>query len=148
MIKTKKKKKVASVTPNEYDIEFDGSDDEAPHKGKNKHMKKLPIEIDINDVTWNFRSFREWEEERNDIEMIDIDEDDNLNRIARFVARTVDKLSKDLHKGNKTRIELFDGVRQILVKKVTDLELKYILTHVGELLESNEFDANVADKLR
>jgi len=28
------------------------------------------------------------------------------------------------------------------------LELKYILTHVGELLESNEFDANVADKLR
>ena len=147
MIKTKKKKKVASVTPNAPDIEFDGSEDEAPRKA-GKHQKKLPIEIDINDVTWNFRSFREWEEERNDIEMIDIDEDDNLNRIARFVARTVDKLSKDLHKGTQTRIELFDGVRQILVKKVTDLELKYILTHVGELLESNEFDAHVADKLR
>lgn len=35
-----------------------------------------------------------------------------------------------------------------MVKKVTDLELKYICTHVGELLESNEFDTHVADKLR
>jgi len=94
------------VTPATLDLEFDGSEDEGPRAGAKKflgkfkeHVKRLPIEIDMNDVTWNFRSFREWEEERNDVEMVDIDEGDNLDRVARFVARTVDRLSKDLHKG-------------------------------------------------
>lgn len=96
-IRTKKKKNVATVTPNAPDLEFDGSEDEHP-KGKLK-QKKLPIQIDLVDVTWNFETFRDWEEERNDIEMIDIDEDDNLKRIAMFVAKTIDRLSKNLAKG-------------------------------------------------
>jgi hypothetical protein len=151
MIATKKKKKLltAKVNPatGEADFDFDGSDDGGIKPGK-KHIKKLPIEIPIEHVTWNYKSFREWEEERNDLEMLDIDEGNNLDRVARFIAKTVDRLSKNLAKGKRTRIELFDGVRQVLVKKVTDLELKYILTHVGELLESHEFDTNVTDKLR
>jgi len=71
----------------------------------------MPIEIDINLVTWDYRTFREWLEEKNDVEELDIDEEDNLNKIARFIAKTVDKLSKNLATGAKTRIELVDGVR-------------------------------------
>jgi len=71
----------------------------------------MPIEIDINLVTWDYRTFREWLEEKNDVEELDIDEEDNLNKIARFIAKTVEKLSKNLATGAKTRIELVDGVR-------------------------------------
>jgi len=71
----------------------------------------MPIDIDIRLVTWDYKSFRHWLEEKNDIEELDIDEDDNLDRVARFIAKTMDRLSRNLAAGTKTRIELFDGVR-------------------------------------
>ena len=119
MIKTKanKKPKGAKVSaqwtvapePGMQRVEMEGSDDEG--KAKGKHVKKMDINIDVAVVTWDYKSFREWLEEKNDIEELDIDEDGNLDRVARFVAKTVDRLSRNLAAGTKTRIELFDGVR-------------------------------------
>ena len=91
-------------------IEMEGSDDEGKPKN-GKRVKKMPIEIELSAVTWDYNSFREWVEEKNDIEELDIDEGDNLDRVARFIAKTIDKLSKNLDKKRKTKIELFDGVR-------------------------------------
>ena len=110
MIKTKAHKPT-SVTPDPsmQRVEMEGSDDEGKPKGK--HQKKMPIDIDIRLVTWDYKSFRHWFEEKNDIEELDIDEDDNLDRVARFIAKTIDRLSRNLSNGTKTRIELFDGVR-------------------------------------
>lgn len=110
-VKTKSNKKVATVTPDvAQKDEMEGSDEEGKVKGK-YHVQRLPININEVDVTWNYKSFRDWIEEKNDIEEIDIDEGDNLDRIARFVAKTIDRLSKNLAAGTKTRIELFEGVR-------------------------------------
>jgi len=71
----------------------------------------MPIDIDRELVTWDYKSFREWLEAKKEAEQADIDEPEGLDAIAQFFAKTIDKLSKNLAFGKKTRIELFDGVR-------------------------------------
>ena len=80
MIKTKAHKPT-SVTPDvPQRFEAEGSDDEGKPKGK--HQKKMPIDIDIRLVTWDYKSFREWLETKHEVEQVDIDEPEGLDAIA------------------------------------------------------------------
>lgn len=126
----------------------DATDDE---EGKiRRKPKKMEIDIDIENVRWDFKSFREWNERRLEVlsDECDVDEIDGLNMLAHFFAKTIDRLAKNLAFGRKTRIELFDGLRQVIVKKLEEQDLRYLCTHVGELLESHEFDIQKNDRLK
>ena len=66
----------------------------------------------MQDVTWNFPSYKKWEEERRELmNLPDINEIEELNRIAQFFAKTVDKISKCLAYGQKLPLALFEGLR-------------------------------------
>jgi len=81
----------------------------------------MEIDIDIDDVRWDYKSFREWNDRRLEcLDEADVDDIDGLNMIAKFFAKTIDRLAKNLAFGKKTRIELFDGLRQVIVKKIDE----------------------------
>lgn len=59
----------------------DATDDEA---GKiRRKPKKMEIDIDLEDVRWDFKSFREWNERRLDcLNEADVDEIEGLDMVA------------------------------------------------------------------
>jgi len=58
----------------------DGTDDEGDTGPKKK--KRMPIDIDLELVTWDYKSFREWLETKHEVEQVDIDEPEGLDAIA------------------------------------------------------------------
>ena len=42
----------------------------------------MPIDIDLELVTWDYKSFREWLETKHEVEQVDIDEPEGLDAIA------------------------------------------------------------------
>lgn len=71
----------------------------------------MEIEIDLENVTWDYVSHRAWNDDRLNILELDVEDGDNLDKIARFFAKTVDKITKSLAYGQKLQIDLFSGIR-------------------------------------
>ena len=59
----------------------------------------MEIEIDIENVTWDYVSHRAWNDDRLNILELSVEEGDNLDKVARFFAKTIDKITKSLTYG-------------------------------------------------
>ena len=44
--------------------------------------KKMPIDIDLDKVRWDYKSFREWLEVKKEVEEADMDETEGLDAVA------------------------------------------------------------------
>ena len=110
-------------------------------------QKRIVIDIPMDRVKWDFPTYKDWYQEKNDILEMGRNDKDAMDRVASFFAKTIDKITTHLAERRKLPIEIFD-IRYVFIKMVGEFELEYVLTHVEKLLETHEFEQTVNDRLR
>lgn len=94
----------------------------------------MTLNIDRQDVLWDFRDLRDWEERLSHLKKLNIDMNiRDLDKFAFFFAKTVNKICTCLVNHERIPQDLFT-IRDIYVEKVTDFHISYINTHVQALL--------------